>query len=136
MIPPHPGRRGRALLGFAALDTAWGIRLATVDPGSTNFYSWLDKLCPLWWWSAPWFIVAALCLAFAFRNCDRVAFGGAVGIKIFWATMCLSAETFGEVADAWPQAALFATFAWCVWLIAGWPESFERKGVEWTPPLQ
>lgn len=128
------GRRGRALLGFAALDIAWGIRLATVDPGSTDFYTWLNMLSPLWWWSAPWFAVALLCLSGSVRQCDKASFGGAVGIKIFWACMCLCAETFGEVADAWPQAALFATFAWCVWLLAGAAEPLDREGVTWMPP--
>ncbi|TWG20953.1 hypothetical protein FHX34_103482 [Actinoplanes teichomyceticus] len=129
------GRRGRALLGFAVLDVVWGVRLSTVDPHATAFYTWLDVSMPLWVWSLPWFAVSALCLAQVRSACDRAAYGAAIGIKVGWAALCLGAWLLGGVGDTWPQAAIWTAFAWCVWLMAGWPESFGRKGVAWTPPL-
>jgi hypothetical protein len=133
---PHPGRRGRALLGFAAIDTVWGVRLATVDPDATDFYLWLDTLSPLWWWSLPWFAVTGMCLVGAFQQCDRVAFGGAIGIKVMWGALYVSGQVLGEVREGWPSAAVWLGFAWLVWLVAGWPEPIDRKGAVWTPPLQ
>ncbi|MEU4558510.1 hypothetical protein AB0F72_08970 [Actinoplanes sp. NPDC023936] len=130
------GRRGRALAGFAVLDVLWGVRLATVDPAAVEFYTWLNTLSPLWWWSLPWFAVAAMCAYGAIHRRDRIAFMGAIAIKVLWGSLYLFAWLLGEnVGDAWPAAAQWLAFAWCVWVMAGWMEPIEREGVAWTPPL-
>ncbi|MGC5033090.1 hypothetical protein [Micromonospora sp. DT229] len=130
------GRRGSALLVFAALDVAYATRLTTVQPPATDFYAWLHLPMPLWAWGALWLAVAALCTIGAWQDCDRVAFTAAIGIKVLWCSLYLSGWLLGEVPDGWVSACIWAAFAAVVWLIAGWPEPVNGKGPAWTPPLR
>lgn len=132
------GRRGTALLAFAALDLAYALRLATADPGGHTIYAWLHGPVPLWPWAALWVLVAAVCAAGAVRvGCDRLAFVAAIGIKVLWCSLYLSGWLLGEVADGWVSAMVWGVFATIVWLIAGWPEPVNGEGrPAWTPPLE
>lgn len=131
------GRRGTALLVFAALDTAYGVRLATATADDQPFYAWLHELLPLWPWAALWLAVAGICILGSMQPCDRVAFTAAIGIKVLWCSLYLSGWLLGDVPDGWVSAAVWGAFAMCVWLIAGWPEPVTRRGTPaWTPPLE
>ncbi|WP_327029700.1 hypothetical protein OG989_04040 [Micromonospora sp. NBC_01740] len=131
------GKRGTALLTFAALDTGFALRMATAQPGGNTIYGWLHGPIPLWPWAAVWLFVAAVCAACAFRGADRVAFTAAIGIKVLWASLYLCGWLLGEVADGWASAMFWGAFALIVGLIAGWPEPVNGEGrPAWTPPLE
>lgn len=131
---PRLGRRGAALLVFAALDAIYGIRLATVDPGTQEFYDWLAKTLPMWVSALVWLTIGACCLLYAFLPCDRPAFSAAIGIKVLWGTLYLGGWIIGDVADGWVSTAIWLAFACCVGLIASWPEPVSGRGDAWTPP--
>ncbi|MEV2239539.1 hypothetical protein [Micromonospora sp. NPDC049891] len=122
---------------FAALDIVYAARLATVDPGERGFYSWLHECAPLRLWAVPWLLVAVMCAHGALRTtCDKAAFAAAIGIKVLWSCLYLSGWLLGDVPEGWVSASVWAAFAACVWLIAGWPEPINGKGrPPWTPPL-
>ncbi|SCF42631.1 hypothetical protein GA0070563_112106 [Micromonospora carbonacea] len=129
------GRRGTALLVFAALDVAYGLRLASASPDAQPFYAWLHGILPLWPWAVLWIAIAVVCALGSVRNCDRVAFTAAIGIKVLWFSLYLSGWVLGDVPDGWVSAVVWGSFAMCVWLIAGWPEPVTSKGQPaWTPP--
>ncbi|MBM0277801.1 hypothetical protein [Micromonospora tarensis] len=131
------GRRGAALLIFAALDTGYALRLATARPVEQTIYGWLDGPLPLWTWGLAWLAIAAVCTAGAWRGRDRVAFTAAISVKVLWCSLYLSGWLLGEVADGWMSVLFWGAFAVVVWLIAGWPEPVNGEGrPAWTPPLQ
>jgi hypothetical protein len=131
------GRRGTALLTYAALDITVGLRLATARPDAAAFYAWLDGPAPLWAWSVPWLAVAAVCTVGAFGGRDKAAFTSAIGIKVLWCSLYLSGWALGEVPDGWVNGAVWAAFGMVVWLVAGWPEPVNGEGrPAWTPPVE
>ncbi|MEU4772976.1 hypothetical protein [Micromonospora sp. NPDC023644] len=132
------GRRGSALLAFAALDTAYGLRLATARPDSNTLYAWLHGPVPLWPWAALWAVVAVVCAGGAVRGKDRVAFVAAISIKVLWCSLYLCGWLLGELPDGWVSAAVWGAFALIVGLIAGWPEPIDsgEGRPAWTPPLE
>ena len=128
------GRRGLALLVFAAIDIVMAVRLITTPQHATQFYTWLWILPPL---AAAWAFVAVVCLVGALSGQDRVAFVAAIGIKVLWCTLYVCGWALGQVTDGWVSAAVWGGFAVVVWLIAGWPEPINGKGrPAWTPPLE
>lgn len=130
------GRRGTALLAFAALDVAYALRLATAFPTGGTIYGWLHDPLPLWPWALLWLAVAVVCAVGAFQGYDRVAFVAAIGVKVLWCSFYLLGWLLGEVSDGWISATVWGTFALIVWLIAGWPEPVNGGGrPAWTPPL-
>lgn len=131
------GRRGTALLAFAALDLAYALRLATAEPAVGTIYAWLHGPAPLWPWAGVWFAVAAVCVWGAVRGRDHMAFVAAIGIKVGWCSLYLSGWLLGELPDGWVSAMVWGTFALIVGLIAGWPEPVNGEGrPAWTPPLE
>ncbi|WP_435233377.1 hypothetical protein [Micromonospora aurantiaca (nom. illeg.)] len=128
------GRRGTALLVFAALDLAMAARLATAHPDASRFYEWLWILTPL---AALWAGVAVVCAVGAFRKPDRLAFAAAIGIKVLWCSLYVCGWLLGQVPDGWVSAAVWGGFAAVVGLVAGWPEPVNGEGrPAWTPPLE
>ncbi|MFF0469323.1 hypothetical protein ACFYPX_18065 [Micromonospora zamorensis] len=133
---PRIGRRGVALLAFAALDFVMGLRLLTAGPEDGALYGWLHGPSPLWPWAALWLITAVCCLSGVLGDCDKLAFTAAIGIKVLWCGLYGLGWLLGGVEDGWVSASVWATFGTCVWLIAGWPEPISGEGrPRWTPPL-
>lgn len=131
------GRRGTALITFAALDVAYALRLATADTDGSTIYGWLHGPVPLWPWALLWLGVAAMCVAGAFGGCDRHAFVAAIGVKVLWCSLYLCGWLLGQISDGWVSAMVWGAFGMIVWLVAGWPEPVTGEGrAPWTPPLE
>lgn len=120
------GRRGAALTAFALLDVVYGIGLAwpsppVLRPGTAN--AWFNEIAPLDLWAGVWWSVAVLCAVGAWsrsKRSDRYAFAAAIGIKVWWGTLCLVGWIMREVPIS--AAGIWLGLAALVALIAGWPE--------------
>jgi hypothetical protein len=132
---PRLGRRGTALLTFAALDVVYGLRISVLPPADHSVYAWLATgRLPLWVWSVLWISVGTVCLVYAMCQADRPAFSAAIAIKVTWAALNVLGWATGEVADGWVLATIWAAFAVCVVLLSGMEEPVARGEVAWTPP--
>jgi hypothetical protein len=120
------GRRGAALTAFCILDVVYGIGLAwPLPPGirSGSVNAWFNEILPLSVWAIVWWSVAVLCGWGAWsrsKRSDRYAFAAAIGIKVWWGTLCLIGWIMREVPVS--SAGVWLGLAALVALIAGWPE--------------
>lgn len=125
------GRRGSALLAFGILDVVYGISLAWPAPGQVrpgSALGWFAEIAPLWLWAGLWWAVGAMCATAVVLAlfgpvpswADRYAFAAAIGVKIWWGTLCLIGWIMREVPIS--SAGIWLGLAALVALIAGWPE--------------
>jgi hypothetical protein len=123
------GRRGASLIFFALVDLVWayGLTAAPANPGN----EFVAHLLPLPVWAALWAAVGGLCLIYAFRSSDRVAFAAASLLKVAWGTLYLLGWALGEIPRGYLATVIWLAFAGFVQVIAGW---MENRGPEWTPP--
>jgi hypothetical protein len=129
----HVGKRGRVLLFFGALDLVYAVSLAQPDETTRRlpFFVWLAEIMPLWFWSAMWGGVGAVCLWQALCRRDSVGYGSAIGLKIGWGLVCLGGWLFGHVDRGYVSAAIWLGMAYLVSVVAGWPEPGDEKGPTW-----
>lgn len=118
------GFRGSALLFFAVLDLVYAFSLFFPPPGpqQTASMRWVADVAPLPVWAALWGVVGVICLAFAVRHYDKVAFSAAIAIKILWGVMHLLAWLLGDVQRAYVSATIWLCVAGFVAIISAWPE--------------
>ncbi len=118
------GFRGVILLFLAMLDIVSAYRLVRPDPEvlrtPTNIY--LASILPLWVWAIPWAVTGVICLAQAFADHDRLAFGAAAGLKIMWAVVTACGGLAGIIPQAYWGTVIWAALAGVVMRISGWPE--------------
>lgn len=130
------GRRGAALLFFTLLDLVYCVGLLTTPRPLTPFYAWMAEAMPLAAWAVCWGVVGLVCLVYAFRQHDTIAFMGAVALKVAWGMLALLGWLAGTVDRGWVSAVVWLGFAAFVFLIAGGipaptPRSFRRRRA-WT----
>lgn len=118
------GRRGSFLLFLALLDVTNAFALATPDKQASSMpaYVFLASILPLWCWAIPWAGVGLLCLFYAFRKNDAVAYGVAMFLKVFWALVFLLGWIFVHVDRGYLSTTVWGAFAAVLLLIATWPE--------------
>ena len=113
------GRRGAALLFFTLLDVIYCYGLLTAPQPLVPFYAWMDSVMPLSVWAAGWGTVGLICLVYAFKVYDTVAFMAAVALKVAWGLLSLFGWLAGEVERGYVSAVVWLGFAAFVFLIAG-----------------
>jgi hypothetical protein len=133
------GRRGAALLFFALLDGIYCYGLLTAPRPLVSFYAWMNEVMPLPVWAAGWGLVGLICLVYAFRTYDTVAFICAVGLKVCWGLLSLFGWVDGVVDRGYISAVIWLAFAAFVFLIAGGipaapvrPPRSPRRWLPWT----
>lgn len=126
-IDRHVGYRGSILLGFAVVDLAYAITLATSDPESTAVYRWFNAIMPLMVWAAAWLAIGTMCAWFAFRDhetesgpADLPGFQAAISIKMVWGLGCVLGWAMADVPLS--SLAIWLVLAFIVWRNAGWAE--------------
>lgn len=117
------GRRGAALLIFCVLDLVYGMAMLHpappgIVPGTVQ--GWFDGIIGLEFWGWTWVAVGLWVGWFAFQTQDRFGFSAAIGIKIWWGTLCFIGWIMREVPVS--SAGIWLGLAVLVALIAGWPE--------------
>lgn len=117
------GFRGSALLFFAVLDFVIGFSYLCPPPlqRQTPGLRYLAELAPLWVWGWLWLAVGVICLLFAFRRHDKVAFAAAIGVKILWGGLYIGG-VFAHLERAYVSAGLWLCIAGFVAIISAWPE--------------
>lgn len=133
------GRRGAALLFFAALDIVYchALLFPSRRARDSDSLQYLARILPLWVWAAIWGTVGVLCLVQAFRRKDSLAFSVAIGVKVLWGLVSLFGWLLGGVDRGYVTAAIWLAFAGFVAIIASWPEPINGRGrPRWTPPLE
>lgn len=120
------GRRGAALLVFAAIDYVIGWSLLDAElraqTQAVPVYRALLDVAPLAVWGWLWLTVAVACTAQAAMRNDAVAYALATGIKAVWAGGMLVSWVFFHAARGWLSASLWGVIAALVVVINGWPE--------------
>ncbi len=118
------GFRGSALLFFAVLDFVFSFSYFNPPPEVRQSPSlkYIDSVAPLWFWGALWGAVGLVCLAFAFRTRDKVAFSAAIGIKILWGGLYIGGAFIANLERAYVSAGLWLCIAGFVGIISAWPE--------------
>lgn len=122
------GRRGAALLFFTLLDVVYCIGLLSTPKPLVPFYAWMDEILPLAVWAGYWGAVGLICLVYAFRSYDTVAFMFAVTLKVGWGLLSFFGWLSGTVERGWISTVIWLAFACFVYLIAG--------GIPAAPPRQ
>jgi hypothetical protein len=125
------GRRGCALLFFAMLETSYATSLVCVEPAPGGANAFLGALLPLWVWSVPWGVAAALCTVQAFHAEARAAFAVTSALSAGMAVLHVAGLLLGEISTrAFVGGAIWLAFAAFCQVIAGWPEAARRdRGV-------
>lgn len=120
MTRPQLGRRGGALLclGFLDLGYSWAVD-ASLTPQQKGVPG---LLLPWQAWAALWLVAGALCLVYAFRFRDRVAFSFAAAIKFAWGGVSLYRWIIGKDHTGWVSALLWVSLSILVLIISSWPE--------------
>lgn len=126
------GFRGAALLFFALLDLVYAFSLffPPATGKQTASMRWVADVAPLPVWGSLWALVGVVCLAYALRRHDKVAFSAAIAIKILWGATHLMASLFGHVERAYVSATIWLCVAGFVAIISAWPEPDRRTGGE------
>ena len=131
------GHRGSALLFFAILDLIYGFSLLAPSREARRSASLrlAADIAPLWAWAALWTAVGLICLWFAFRRRDSVAFAFAIGIKVLWGLTSLGGWLFVGLDRGYVSATVWLAMAAFVGIIASWPEPPRGwKERTWTHP--
>jgi hypothetical protein len=128
------GRRGAALLFFTLLDFVYCFGLLTAPQPLVPFYAWMDGILPLSVWAFYWGAVGLICLVYAFRSYDTIAFMFAVTLKVAWGLLSFFGWIQGGVDRGYVSAVIWLGFACFVYLIAGGiPAAPERPvGRRWV----
>lgn len=118
------GFRGSALLFFFVLDEVFAFSYFKPPPEVrlSAGLKFVDSVAPLWFWGALWAAVGLVCLLFAFRTRDKVAFAAAIGIKILWGGLYIVGAFTANLERAYVSAGLWLCIAGFVGIIAAWPE--------------
>jgi hypothetical protein len=129
------GRRGTALLFFAFLDLVFAFSLFRPLPDAQRNTGtvFINHLAPLWLWGLLWLAAGLLCLIYAFRSEDRVAFAAAIAIKVLWGLVYALGGILVHIERAWLAAAIWLSMAGWVYIISTWPEP-HRWHHPATPP--
>lgn len=130
------GRRGCALLFFAMLDAVYCFGLLSAPRPYPATYQWMDNILPLWVWASWWGLVGMICLVFAFRTYDTIAFVAAMSLKVAWALLSFFGWLAGVVDLGYISAAIWLAFAGFIFVIAGGIPAPTRKepAQPWNPP--
>ncbi|MEO3860856.1 hypothetical protein [Acrocarpospora sp. B8E8] len=123
------GYRGSVLLFLALQCAASAVRLARPAPEvvGTTTYTYLASIAPLWTLAIPWAVVCVLCLVYAFRDDDKVAFGAIAGLTVFWSVVYLIGGLVGAIPQAYWQCIVQIVLAGLVLRISGWPEPVRER---------
>lgn len=118
------GFRGSALLFFACLDATFSFSYFKPPPEArlSAGLRFVDSIAPLWFWGTLWGLVGLICLIYAFRVRDKVAFSAAIAIKILWAGMYVAGWFAVHLERAYVSAGLWLCIAGFVGVISAWPE--------------
>jgi hypothetical protein len=129
------GARGLFLLNLAVMDLLWGITLAwpTPDQVASPRYQVITHMLPgvgprpqLVAWAGLWWLTAAVCLWYAGRENDDVAYGCAFALKVAWAIINAIAYLLGSPYGA-SQAITWIGFAVAVGIMSRMPEPVRRR---------
>lgn len=118
------GRRGSALLFFAFLNGYYTFGLLSLprEAANTQTFKFIDGFAPIEAWAGLWGFSSLLCLVFAFRRWDGIAFAGAILVYLLWGMIYLAGDIAGEIYRGSIAASVWFALAMFVWLISGWPE--------------
>ncbi|MBO4272374.1 hypothetical protein [Microbispora triticiradicis] len=118
------------LLILAAVDVIFAGALAgaPAETRATDNYKLYAALLPLWAWGALWAAVGVLCLALAWTSQDRLAYGAATGLKVFWALLHLLAWAVGVLPRGYVAAAIWLLAAGLVMVISTVPRTAPTEG--------
>ncbi|MGH3303259.1 MAG: hypothetical protein ACRDOK_16575 [Streptosporangiaceae bacterium] len=122
----HVGRRGAFLLFLGLLDFvyAWALRLEDTPQQVIKpdfFLPW--QALAIWWLATG--VIATIG---AFSQKDVWAFFFAALLKGSWASASLALWLRGEQPDGWLPAAVWATLAGTILVVASWPETPPPEG--------
>lgn len=126
-IPDKTGYRGRALLTLGVLDLAVAfslIQLLLSRPGTASG-GFIAKTIPPEVLAGMWLTVAILCIVFAFKRRDSLAWSFAIGIKVFWGLLSVVGWLAGEIPSGYLSGIIWWSFGGLVWLISRWPEPID-----------
>ncbi|WP_045740857.1 hypothetical protein [Actinoplanes rectilineatus] len=129
------GRRGAALIFFFVLDAVYCYGLLTATRPMVAFYEYMGSVLPLVAWAAVWGAVGTVCLIYAFRTYDTVAFMAAVALKVAWGLLALFGWIAGQVDRGYVSAVIWLAFAAFVYLVAGGIPPAARRPIPggWKP---
>src|SRR5215213_10409504 len=120
----HIGRRGAFLLFLAEVDLIYALGMLFPTSLSLSYPTtrFLMQVSPLWVWGLLWLVVGIICLIFAFREKDAIAYAAAMFLKVLWGLTFLLGWIFTGVERGYQSSAVWLTFAAICLLIATWPE--------------
>lgn len=127
-IQRQVSRRGYALLFFALLGFAFGYSLAAPRTPQSPTNTFAASIMPLWTWAALWITTAVVCLFYAFRRRDRIAFSLMMGTTTAWGLVSLGGSVTAHNPRGWVGAAVFLGMASWIYIISGWPDEPRDRG--------
>lgn len=118
------GRRGCFLLFLSMLDIvqAYGLIFPTPTVLESQSYIFLSSLMPLHVWGTLWGVVGIVCLYYAFKRDDMVAFSAGMFIKSLWAFMFLLGWALAGIERGYLLSAIWGAFALTLAMVATWSE--------------
>lgn len=120
------GRRGATLLliGMIALGIAFSLLDIPPELRHNPAYAVAASLLPLTVWAGWWLAAALVCLVQAFMREDRIAFGIASGVILFWGAASLYGWAIGLNSRGWVGGTLWIGLgSWLAGVVSGWAEN-------------
>lgn len=119
------GRRGSALLFFSFLDAFYSWSLLSLPPQAKESptFQFIDRMVPIEICAAVWGFVGLICLIFAFRRWDGIAFTLAIALFLLWGIVYVAGDVANQIYRGWVGSTIWFAFALFVLLISGWPEA-------------
>lgn len=131
MARAHLGFRGAFLLCLAFIDIAYGWSLMTACEAATRTaaYQWRAGIMPPRVFAALWIAVGLLLLSQAWAHSDRLAYGAAIVLKLFWAFIAFDSWLFGHARQGWILGSIFLVFGVMSLIVSLWPEPLDSRTV-------
>jgi hypothetical protein len=118
------GFRGDTLLFFSVIDICYGLSMIFPGEGARRsaMAGYVGHILPLTVWGCIFLAVAAVCIWYALRLRDRVAFAASSVLKAVWGLVALLGWAVGDVERGWVSAAIWLVMSAWVTRVAYWPE--------------
>jgi len=114
------GKRGTILAILGVIDLAQAATLVFPTGSLGASYEWFGSIAPLISWAFLWAFVGIVCLIYALRRDDHLAYVVAVSAKVLWGIGCFAAWIISDVTIL--GGVLWLGFAAIIWVILGWAE--------------
>lgn len=113
-------QRGAFLLVLAVVDLIYANALIDPPPETraSATYTFYSALAPLPVWGLLWTFVGLLCLVLAWTPDDRLAYGFATGLKIFWSLLHVGGWAAGVVPRGYVLGVIWLAMAAGVMIVS------------------